>query len=67
MPNDRALQSGFAPSPVDELNDLRLSAKALTLLEHVKRFIAVTMSLPINSLSEGADSVGHALPTTIRP
>ncbi len=33
----------FGLNPTDELNDLRMSAKALPLLEHVKRFIAETV------------------------
>ena len=35
-------QSSFKLNPMDELNDLRMSEKALPLLEHVKRFIAET-------------------------
>jgi len=38
-----ATASAFASSPTDELNDLRMSAKALPLYEHVKRFIAATV------------------------
>src|ERR1700752_4296398 len=37
-------ESSFTLNPMDELNDLRMSAKALPLLEHVKRFIAETVS-----------------------
>jgi acyl-CoA dehydrogenase len=37
-------ESSFKLNPMDELNDLRMSAKALPLLEHVKRFIAETVS-----------------------
>ena len=35
---------GFGLNPTDELNDLRMSAKALPLLEHVKRFCAETVA-----------------------
>jgi acyl-CoA dehydrogenase len=38
MTADRA-QSSFALNPQDELNDLRMSEKALPLLNHVKRFV----------------------------
>ena len=38
-----ATASAFALNPTDELNDLRMSAKALPLYEHVKRFIAETV------------------------
>ena len=34
---------GFGLNPTDELNDLRMSAKALPLYEHVRRFIAETV------------------------
>jgi acyl-CoA dehydrogenase len=37
-------ESSFTLNPMDELNDLRMSAEALPLLEHVKRFIAETVS-----------------------
>jgi hypothetical protein len=37
-------ESSFKLNPMDDLNDLRMSAKALPLLEHVKRFIAETVS-----------------------
>jgi len=33
----------FGLNPADELNDLRMSAKAIPLFEHVKRFIAETV------------------------
>uniref|UniRef100_UPI0026EDCEAF acyl-CoA dehydrogenase family protein n=1 Tax=Phenylobacterium aquaticum TaxID=1763816 RepID=UPI0026EDCEAF len=36
-------QSSFGMNPMDELNDLRMSEKALPLLEHVKRFIRETV------------------------
>ncbi len=35
---------GFGLNPTDELNDLRMSQKALPLLEHVKRFCAETVA-----------------------
>ena len=52
---DRA-QSSFNLNPQDELNDLRMSAKALPLLEHVRRFIRETvnpMSAEYRRLGEG--------------
>jgi len=36
-------QSSFGMNPMDELNDLRMSEKALPLLDHVKRFIRETV------------------------
>jgi acyl-CoA dehydrogenase len=41
-------ESGFTLSPMDDLNDLRMSFDALPLLHHVKRFIAET----VNPMSE---------------
>ena len=35
--------TGYGLNPADEMNDLRMSAKAVPLLEHVKRFIAQTV------------------------
>ena len=32
--------TGFGLNPQDELNDLRMSERAMPLLEHVKRFCA---------------------------
>src|SRR6201996_4862565 len=49
-------QSSFQLDPRDELNDLRMSAKAMPLLEHVKRFIRETvdpMSHEFEKLGEG--------------
>jgi acyl-CoA dehydrogenase len=49
-------ESGFKLDPMDELNDLRMSAKALPLFEHVKRFITDTvdpMSEEFERLGEG--------------
>jgi acyl-CoA dehydrogenase len=49
-------QSSFNLNPQDELNDLRMSAKAMPLLEHVKRFIRETvdpMSHEFEKLGEG--------------
>jgi acyl-CoA dehydrogenase len=49
-------QSSFNLNPQDELNDLRMSAKAVPLLEHVKRFVRETvdpMSHEFEKLGEG--------------
>ena len=49
-------ESSFALNPMDDLNDLRMSAKALPLLAHVKRFIKETvepMSVEFHRLGEG--------------
>ena len=44
MPDDATKPAtGFGLNPADELNDLRMSAKAAPLLEHVKRFIKETV------------------------
>ena len=48
-------QSSFGLSPQDEMNDLRMSAKALPLLEHVKRFIRET----VNPMSEEFHRLGE--------
>ena len=48
-------QSSFGLSPQDEMNDLRMSSKALPLLEHVKRFIAET----VNPMSEEFERLGE--------
>jgi acyl-CoA dehydrogenase len=57
-------QSQFGLNPEDELNDLRMSATAMPLLNHVKRFIAETvepMSEEYHRLGEGrADRWSHA-------
>ena len=48
--------SAFALSPDDDLNDLRMSQKAIPLYEHVKRFIKETvdpMSVKYKALGEG--------------
>ena len=47
VPMDKP-ETGFGLSPLDEMNDLRMSAKALPLLDHVKRFITET----VNPMSE---------------
>ena len=52
--NDKA-DSSFALNPMDELNDLRMSAKALPLLDHVKRFIRET----VNPMSEEFERLGQ--------
>ena len=60
---DRGTAS-FGLNPVDDMNDLRMSAKSLPLLEHVKRFIAETvqpMSEEFYKLGEGrADRWSYA-------
>jgi acyl-CoA dehydrogenase len=48
-------QSSFKLNPMDELNDLRMSAKALPLLEHVKTFIRET----VNPMSEEFERLGE--------
>jgi acyl-CoA dehydrogenase len=51
-----APKTGFGLNPTDELNDLRMSEKALPLLAHVKKFIAETvdpMSEKFHALGEG--------------
>jgi acyl-CoA dehydrogenase len=48
--------SAFGLNPTDDLHDLRMSAKAMPLYEHVKRFIAETvepMSKKYEALGEG--------------
>ena len=52
--NDKA-DSSFALNPMDELNDLRMSAKALPLLDHVRRFIRET----VNPMSEEFERLGQ--------
>ena len=56
--------SSFGLNPTDELNDLRMSAEAMPLLEHVKRFIKDTvnpMSEEFHRLGEGrADRWSYA-------
>ena len=56
--------TGFGLNPLDELNDLRMSEKALPLLEHVKRFCAETvapMAEKFHALGEGrADRWSYA-------
>ncbi len=47
--------SSFALNPMDDLNDLRMSAKALPLLDHVKRFIRET----VNPMSAEFERLGH--------
>ncbi len=54
---DRA-QSSFNLNPQDELNDLRMSAKALPLLNHVKTFIAEV----VNPMSEEFHRLGEGNP-----
>ena len=58
-------QSSFALNPQDELNDLRMSEKALPLLEHVKRFIKETvqpMSEEFHRLGEGKTDIWSYAP-----
>ena len=55
----------FKLNPMDELNDLRMSAKALPLLEHVKRFIAETvipMSEEFERLGQGKTDIWSYAP-----
>ena len=63
MAGDRK-DTGFGLNPQDELNDLRMSEKAMPLLEHVKRFVAETvnpMSVEFHKLGEGrADRWSYA-------
>jgi len=47
--------SSFALNPMDDLNDLRMSAKAMPLLDHVKRFIRET----VNPMSEEFERLGQ--------
>jgi acyl-CoA dehydrogenase len=58
-------QSSFNLNPQDELNDLRMSAKAVPLLEHVKRFVRET----VNPMSEEFERLGEgkADPWTYAP
>ena len=64
MSNATQSRSGFGLDPRDELNDLRMSEKAVPLLDHVRRFIADTvqpMSEKFFSLGEGrADRWSYA-------
>jgi acyl-CoA dehydrogenase len=49
-------KTGFGLNPLDDLHDLRMSEKAMPLLEHVKRFIKETvnpMSVKFHALGEG--------------
>ena len=58
-------ESSFKLNPMDELNDLRMSAKALPLLEHVRRFIAETvspMSEEFERLGEGKADIWSYAP-----
>lgn len=48
-------ESSFTLNPMDDLNDLRMSAKALPLLDHVKRFIRET----VNPMSEEFERLGQ--------
>jgi acyl-CoA dehydrogenase len=51
-------QSSFKLNPQDELNDLRMSAKALPLLDHVKRFIRET----VEPMTREFDRLGQGKP-----
>ena len=51
-------QSSFGMNPQDELNDLRMSPKAMPLLDHVRRFIAET----VNPMSEEFHRLGEGNP-----
>ncbi len=55
-PSTAKPQNVFGFNPTDELNDLRMSEKALPLYEHVKKFVAETvepMSIKFHKLGEG--------------
>ncbi|OHB33578.1 MAG: acyl-CoA dehydrogenase, partial [Phenylobacterium sp. RIFCSPHIGHO2_01_FULL_70_10] len=58
-------QSSFTLSPQDELNDLRMSDKAIPLLNHVKRFIKEVvqpMSEEFHRLGEGKTDIWSYAP-----
>jgi acyl-CoA dehydrogenase len=58
-------ESSFALNPQDELNDLRMSEKALPLLNHVKRFIkdvVEPMSEEFHRLGEGNPNIWSYAP-----
>jgi acyl-CoA dehydrogenase len=58
-------QSSFALNPQDELNDLRISDKAMPLLNHVKKFIAEVvqpMSVEFHRLGEGKTDIWSYAP-----
>ena len=58
-------QSSFALNPQDALNDLRISEKALPLLNHVKKFIAEVvqpMSVEFHRLGEGKTDIWSYAP-----
>ena len=58
-------QSSFALNPQDELNDLRISDKAVPLLNHVKKFIAEVvqpMSVEFHRLGEGKTDIWSYAP-----
>jgi acyl-CoA dehydrogenase len=64
MTADRA-ESSFALNPMDDLNDLRMSAKALPLLEKVKTFIkdvVEPMSEEFHRLGEGNPDIWSYAP-----
>ena len=47
--------TGFGLNPQDELNDLRMSEKAMPLLEHVKKFCAEVVA----PMAEKFDAMGE--------
>jgi acyl-CoA dehydrogenase len=58
-------QTSFQLNPMDDLNDLRMSAKAMPLLEHVKRFIKETvdpMAEEFHRLGEGNPNIWTYMP-----
>ena len=57
--------TSFGFSPTDDLNDLRMSAKAMPLYEHVKRFIQETVA-PMSAEYERLGEVPHD-PWTFAP
>ena len=52
--------TSFGFSPTDDLNDLRMSARAMPLYEHVKRFIQETVA-PMSAEYERLGEVPHDL------
>ena len=56
MTKSKQPKTGFGLNPMDELNDLRMSEKALPLLEQVKKFVREVvnpMSVEFHKLGEG--------------
>ena len=56
MSKSKQSKTGFGLNPLDELNDLRMSEKALPLLEQVRKFVREVvdpMSVEFHKLGEG--------------